>query len=98
MALGAAGQDERLARGKSLLQQQRGVDLMDGAGKGEHGPRGPVFLQREDAAADGLRAFGLVGGVERALGLADIGAQSFLFFDDGHGVSLRSDKISSPLW
>ena len=53
---------------------------------------------REDAAADGLRAFGLVGGVERALGLADIGAQSFLFFDDGHGVSLRSDKISSPLW
>jgi len=59
---------------------------------------GPVFLQREDAAADGLRAFGLVGGVERALGLADVGAQSFLFFDDGHGISLRSDKISSPLW
>ena len=53
---------------------------------------------RTDAAADGLRALGLVGGVERALGLADVGAQSLLFFDDGHGISLRSDKISSPLW
>lgn len=52
---------------------------MDGAGKGEHGPRGPVFLQREDAAADGLRAFGLVGGVERALGLADVGGAELSF-------------------
>ena len=54
VSLGAAGQDQRFARGQRLMQQQSGVDLMHRAGKGKNGARRLVFLQRKHMAADGL--------------------------------------------
>ena len=82
---GAAGQDERLARGNGLVHQKRGVDLLFGAGKGKNDLCALVLVQREQMAADGLGALGLVSRVKRALLLADEGAQRLLFFDHRHG-------------
>ena len=82
---GAAGQDQRLARGNGLVHKERGVDLLFGAGKGEDDLRALVLIEREQVAADGLGALSLVDGVERALFLADKGSQCFFLFDHRHG-------------
>ena len=77
MFSGAAGQNERLARGDGLVHKERGVDLLFGAGKGEDDLCALVLVECEQVAADGLRALSLVSGVERALLLADKGSQCF---------------------
>ena len=85
MFSGAAGQNERLARGDGLIHKERGVDLFLGAGKGKDDLGVFILVKREQVAADGLGAFRLVSGGERALLLADKGSQCFFLFDHRHG-------------